>query len=212
MEVLSLIGAGAINGSGNALDNLILGNAGANVLDGAGGVDTVSYANSPYGVDIDLALQRALGNGVTDTLRNFENILGSALNDILRGDAGDNVLDGGAGPDLIDGAGGSDTVSYATAAHGVTVNLAAHHARTGRPATRWLDIEHATGSAFDDMLAGDDAANRLDGAAGNDWVSLRRLGAPRDHQPCGRASPSTVSLPIRWFRSSTRSVRGSTTR
>ena len=171
VEVLSLIGAGAINATGNASDNVILGNAGANVLDGAGGIDLVNYANSPYGVDIDLALQRAFGSGVTDTLRNFENVIGSALNDILRGDAGDNVLDGGAGPDQIDGAGGSDTVSYASAAHGVTVDLAAHLGLDGTPGDTLVNIEHATGSAFDDMLAGDDAANRLDGGAGNDWVS-----------------------------------------
>lgn len=40
LEHLVLTGSGAINGTGNALDNTLVGNAGANVLKGAGGHDT----------------------------------------------------------------------------------------------------------------------------------------------------------------------------
>ena len=55
IENLTLTGTGAVNATGNALDNVLTGNSGANVLiggvgadtvDGGGGVDTASYAAS----------------------------------------------------------------------------------------------------------------------------------------------------------------------
>jgi Ca2+-binding RTX toxin-like protein len=42
VEHLTLTGTGAINGTGNALDNIIVGNNGANKLDGGLGADTLS--------------------------------------------------------------------------------------------------------------------------------------------------------------------------
>ena len=41
VENLTLTGTGAINGTGNALDNVITGNSAANVLSGSGGNDTL---------------------------------------------------------------------------------------------------------------------------------------------------------------------------
>src|SRR5262249_28460461 len=41
LEDLQLIGSGAINGTGDAGDNHLYGNAAANVLDGMGGADTM---------------------------------------------------------------------------------------------------------------------------------------------------------------------------
>ena len=58
VENLILTGAGNINGTGNALDNVITGNSGnntliglggADMLDGGAGSDTASYAASPAG-------------------------------------------------------------------------------------------------------------------------------------------------------------------
>ncbi|MGX4731396.1 hypothetical protein, partial [Pseudomonas corrugata] len=40
LENLTLTGVAAINGAGNALDNVLIGNAAANVLNGLGGADT----------------------------------------------------------------------------------------------------------------------------------------------------------------------------
>jgi Ca2+-binding RTX toxin-like protein len=42
IENLTLTGTGAINGTGNTLDNIIVGNDGANKLDGGLGADTLS--------------------------------------------------------------------------------------------------------------------------------------------------------------------------
>ena len=64
IENLTLEGSGNINGTGNALDNVITGNGGNNVLAGLGGadtsgsaalgIDTASYAASAAGVTVSL--------------------------------------------------------------------------------------------------------------------------------------------------------------
>ena len=77
LEILSLTGADDINGTGNALANLITGNTGANVLAGGGNNDT---------------LNGAAGN---DTLN------GGSGNDVLTGGDGSDSLTGGAGLDTF---------------------------------------------------------------------------------------------------------------
>ncbi|MBJ2347402.1 M10 family metallopeptidase C-terminal domain-containing protein, partial [Pseudomonas sp. HB05] len=53
LENLTLTGVAAINGSGNALDNVLIGNAAANVLNGLGGADSLDggAGNDTYYVD-----------------------------------------------------------------------------------------------------------------------------------------------------------------
>jgi Ca2+-binding RTX toxin-like protein len=48
---------------------------------------------------------------LTFTVSNFENITGTANNDIITGNLAGNVLDGGAGNDQLFGSGGSDTIN-----------------------------------------------------------------------------------------------------
>ena len=43
VENLTLTGSANLNGTGNALDNVITGNSGNNVLTGGGGVDTFVF-------------------------------------------------------------------------------------------------------------------------------------------------------------------------
>jgi len=77
IENLFLEGTGNINGTGNALNNIIAGNSGDNVLDGAAGNDNL------FGGD---------GNDV---------IVGGDGNDIVDGGRGFDFLYGGAGLDLF---------------------------------------------------------------------------------------------------------------
>jgi Ca2+-binding RTX toxin-like protein len=87
---------GAISGTGNGLDNVILGNSSANTLSGLDGNDTINGdggADTLYG-----------GNGA-DTLD------GSSQNDVLYGEAGVDTLIGGLGHDTLDGGTGADSMT-----------------------------------------------------------------------------------------------------
>ena len=49
LEYLTLIGTGAVNGTGNSLNNTLRGNSGANVLIGGAGNDTYLCGRGQYG-------------------------------------------------------------------------------------------------------------------------------------------------------------------
>jgi Ca2+-binding RTX toxin-like protein len=129
VENLTLTGTAQINGTGNELDNVIIGNsgnnslfggdgndtlrggAGADTLDGGEGSDTASYAGSNAGVTINLTTPHASGGHAEgDVLINIENLIGSSHNDFLTGDGQANRIEGGAGDDTLDGGGGADTL------------------------------------------------------------------------------------------------------
>ncbi|MCI0996061.1 putative Ig domain-containing protein [Pseudomonas corrugata] len=100
----------AANGTGNTLDNTLFAGAGNNVLDGREGNDTVSFEQALAGVTVTLstsAQQNTVGSGL-DTLKNFENLTGSAYADTLTGNSAGNILDGGAGNDTLVGGSGDD--------------------------------------------------------------------------------------------------------
>lgn len=132
VENLFLTGAGNINGTGNALGNVIEGTSGNNILNGGGGVDTLTGGdgNDTYVIDnsADVIVELA-GQGI-DTVQsavayalsgNFENLTltGSAAIDgtgdsngnAITGNLGANHLDGGDGDDTLNGGGGADTMT-----------------------------------------------------------------------------------------------------
>jgi Ca2+-binding RTX toxin-like protein len=126
--------------------SLIAGDDGDNSLNGTENADDIS------------------GGGGNDTL------FGRGGDDRVDGGTGDDVLHGGDGNDDLRGGTGRDAASYAQAAAAVRVDLGISGAQaTGGGGTDTLtDIEDLAGSAFDDTLIGNGAANRLSGGAGND--------------------------------------------
>ncbi|MCP2023975.1 UNVERIFIED_ORG: Ca2+-binding RTX toxin-like protein [Pseudomonas reinekei] len=110
VENLRLLAAGAANGTGNSLNNIIDAGASNNILNGGAGIDTASYAYATAAVTANLSLTtaQATGGSGTDTLLNFENLTGSAYHDTLTGNALANTLTGGAGNDILNGVAGAD--------------------------------------------------------------------------------------------------------
>ena len=130
VENLTLTGVGAINGTGNDLDNILTGNArqqrarrrcGQRHDGGGRGNDTYVVDNLGDTVTENLnAGTDLVQSSVTFTLgANLENLTltgtdnlngtGNGLNNTLTGNAGNNILDGGAGADTMTGGLGDDT-------------------------------------------------------------------------------------------------------
>jgi len=185
LENLMLTGTKAISGAGNAANNVIAGNAGNNLLDGGAGIDTASYAPARVAVTVNLALttiQFTSGAGA-DTLLNFENLTGSAFNDILGGNAQANVIDGGLGADAMAGGAGDDTYFVNNAADQIT-ELDVGGIDTVQSSITWtlgaetenlrltgMNAINGAGNAGNNVIYANDANNTLDGAGGIDTLS-----------------------------------------
>jgi Ca2+-binding RTX toxin-like protein len=185
VENLSLTGVASINATGNALGNLLAGNAGDNVLDGLGGVDTASYAAAYEAVTVDLAsadVQDTGGAGL-DTLLNIENLVGSAYDDTLLGNDGANTIDGGAGADLMMGGLGNDTyvvnhegdqvLEYAAEGTDTVRSNLSYTLGTGLEDLVLLGTanKNGTGNGAANVLTGNRGNNVLDGGLGTDTAS-----------------------------------------
>jgi Ca2+-binding RTX toxin-like protein len=176
-ENLTLTGSAAVTGTGNAKDNAILGNSGANVLDAADGQDSVS------------------GGSGNDTLA------GGIGSDTLDGGTGADKMTGGGGDDLyrVDSAkdivveepgGGADTVesriTYTLGADVENLTLTGTSAvnGTGNTLDNILVGNTATnilsGGDGDDILDGGKGADKLSGGAGSDTIVRHSLAEGKD--------------------------------
>ncbi len=159
----------AIGGGG---DDLIIANQVANILNGGGGSDTVSYETATSGVTVSLGQNGHTGGGARgDQLISIENLIGSAYNDTLTGDDKDNVINGGSGgKDVLTGGKGNDTISYAGTSAGVTINLNESEGGGAAKEDTIRGFENVIGTGFDDKLTGNEGNNRIDGGVGNDRI------------------------------------------
>jgi hypothetical protein len=120
IENLVLIGLDAVDGTGNALDNVITGNSADNVLAGGAGNDVYQVQNAGdvvlesagAGIDIvESSLTYTLGANIEALfLTGNANIdaTGNDLANLIRGNAGSNRLDGAGGFDALEGGDTSD--------------------------------------------------------------------------------------------------------
>ena len=133
VENLTLTGAGASNGTGNALANRLTGNGAANVLDGGGGADTLNggggadtmiggSGNDLYFVDNagDKAVETSAGGGIDSVRSSVSFALGAHVENLsLTGTAAvdgtgnglANALTGNSAANVLNGGGGADTMT-----------------------------------------------------------------------------------------------------
>lgn len=86
-------------------------------LDGGAGVDLLDLSQAAKGVEVDLAA----GTLGASKAVNFEQVTGTAFNDVITGDAQSNVIRGGAGNDVMAGGAGADVFVFFEADVGVDV-------------------------------------------------------------------------------------------
>lgn len=194
VEALTLTGSADLDGTGNALDNVITGNGGNNVLDGGAGADSMSAGagDDTYQVDnladvvvenpgegsdsVFASVDHALSDNVENlTLTGIADIdaTGNALNNILSGNGGSNVLDGAGGADAMAGGAGSDTYVVDNAADAVvenavegtdTVLASISYALSG-------NVENLTLTGVDGVSAtGNELDNIIKGNSGNNLL------------------------------------------
>jgi len=192
LVALMLVGSDTVFGSwgsdtlaGFAGDDTLVGGTGADLLDGGtGSNDTASYRTAKAGLFAGLEdTVFATGDAVGDTYAGIENLEGSAFKDFLYGTAGVNRLAGAAGNDVLVGKGGGDkfvggsgvdTVSYDASAAIRADLLNPSSNSNDAVGDTYSSIENLDGSAFNDILFGDNNANAVRGssypnlASGND--------------------------------------------
>jgi len=140
LENLRLIGGGAIDGTGNELNNVLVGNAAANVLSGLAGSDSLNGGGGADTLIGGIGNDRYYVNEAGDTVvenpgegndrvysqidytlpANVENLTltgsagingtGNTLDNQITGNKAANVLSGLAGDDSLNGAAGADTL------------------------------------------------------------------------------------------------------
>lgn len=120
LENLYLQGTDNLDATGNALDNIIGGNAGVNTLTGGQGNDTYYVQNTGDAIveGLDAGMDQVHSTASYTLSVNVENLTltagningtGNALDNVIVGSDGRNSLDGGAGADGMTGGYGDDT-------------------------------------------------------------------------------------------------------
>lgn len=115
------------------------------------------------------------GNSEVNTLQGLagnDTLRGMAGSDTLDGGIGNDVLEGGADADIIKGGSGNDTASYENASGSVSVDLDDGNGKgvvSGADGNDTLfEIENVRGSAYADIITGDNNSNILEGLGGDD--------------------------------------------
>jgi Ca2+-binding RTX toxin-like protein len=166
---------------GRGGDDMIVGGSGADRIIGGDGIDTVDYSGSVGGVVVNLSGGPGSGaDAEGDIISGVEVVIGSAFADLLTGSEGDDFLIGGAGADQFVGGVGVDTVDFGSNGVAIAIDLASGLAGGGdAEGDSFSGIEIIRGTAFDDIMTGDNAGNvfhggagadRLDGAGGDDLL------------------------------------------
>lgn len=168
----------SLTATGNALNNILVTDAGADSL---------------YGLDGDDQLFGEFGS---------DRLEGGNGNDALHGGASNDTLIGGAGDDILYGDHGLDTASYADASSAVAVDLriAGPQNMGALGSDTLVQIENVVGSAYNDVLIGTDggqvtriSSDRATGLQGHGKnPSMQANGATMAFESLGSLVPADV--------------------
>jgi Ca2+-binding RTX toxin-like protein len=176
VENLKLLGTGNLSGTGNALDNRIVANAGNNAINGSDGVDTLSYEGTTASLTVALntTAAQATGGSGSDTVRNIENLVGGSGKDNFKGNPDANRLDGAGGADTLAGFAGDDTYVVDNSNDRVA-EAAGNGTDLVESSIDWTlgdNLENLTLTAFGSLKGtGNALANVIQGERGNDSLS-----------------------------------------
>ncbi|CUQ68181.1 calcium-binding protein [Candidatus Nitrospira inopinata] len=166
VEHLTLTGTADLAGTGNELNNILIGNSGNNVLEGGAGTDTLSGGAGDDTLDGGAGRDRLIGGAGDDTylvdlVRAGEGVAATVkLEDTItegRNQGTDQVILRGIVSDLM---------------RATTLTLGANLERLDAGSTADTKL-NLTGNALDNELIGNGADNLLIGLAGNDRLDGR---------------------------------------
>lgn len=208
VENLTLTGTTAINGTGNALDNVLIGNSANNTLTGGDGNDTIDggtgndtmvggLGDDNYVVNVSTDVVTEAANAGNDTIQsavtltlttNVENLVltgttaingtGNTLNNLVRGNTAINTLNGGTGNDILEGGDGNDILTD-------TSGTALFNGGAG--------ADTITGGAGSEVFLGGLGNDTYTTAGGNDIILFNK-GDGQDTFATGGTGSDTLSL------------------
>ncbi len=135
-----------------------------------GTLETLEFADGTIIPFTNVSIE-TIGTENADTLSGIDT--GASINESIYGYGGDDILYGASGNDQLYGGDGSDTASYTNAAGAVTADLSSAQASVDGDggSDGFIDIENLEGSAYADLLTGDDQVNIISGGDGDDIIN-----------------------------------------
>jgi Ca2+-binding RTX toxin-like protein len=144
-------------------DDWLVPGGGADFIWGSTGIDTVDFSTELEAVDVTVNANRSVA-GAIEQMLDVENIVGTAYNDNIVGDALANRLFGGGGNDTVNGRDGANYL------RGDDGNDSAAGGANFDDINGNMGDDTASGGLGDDWVVGGKDQDRLSGDEGNDLV------------------------------------------
>ncbi len=160
--------------SSRAEDWVVVDLADSSKNDGLAKDDTLISIEDVYGAEGDDSLYGSDTNNALQGREGDDVLRGRDGDDRLLGGAGDDELKGGWGADILNGGDGLDKATYLSGRSGAVIDMGDPAASTGVAAgDTFIDVEIIVASKRDDVLRGNDQANRLKAGNGDDALRGR---------------------------------------